>query len=337
MLKIAFLFTNSKDDLIARVQMGQDADTSLHGLNHISRTDRLTVIPKSMMSLSFVPRLLRYDFVITQDNLLLGYVVSFLARVFGLKTRWLYISMTSSTLIRRHVSHPVRLFLLKMFWKSYFRIICLSTEQIEDFVRLGIARERLVFVPFGVDADFFKPTDVSHEEDLIVSVGRDAGRDYATLFRTAERTGHKYIVVATRKNIPTGVIIPANVTVLYERSCIEIRDLFKRAKLVVITSKDVSMPEGSDCSGQTVILDALAAGKAVIATRRHWITDYFIPDQDLVVVPSNDSEALAQAVDSLSRDVEKRKRLAKSGHSKVVINFTTKIFAEALLKIMDSI
>lgn len=336
-LRAAFLFTSPRDEIISRMRTGREADTALRGLNHIQGAEYFTVFPKSIQSLLFIPRLLRYDFIVTQDNLLLGYIVSVCARVFRLKTRWLYVAMNSSTLMRRHLAHPVRLFILKKFWASYTRIICISSEQFENFAQLGIPREHLMFIPFGVDARFFRPADVSREEDLVVSVGRDAGRDYATLFKAAERTSHTFIVVAGHKNIPSDMPIPANVSVLYNRSLVEIRDLYARAQLVVVPSKDVSVPDGSDCSGQTVILDALAAGKAVIATRRSWITDYFIAGQDLVVVEPNDPEALARAIDSLSHDAERRKRLAASGHSKVTARYTTKNFAEHLLMLMDSV
>ena len=159
------------------MRSGQDSDTALRGANHISGAEHLTILPKSMRALLFIPRLLRYDFIVAQDNLLLGYVVSMCARVFGFPTKWLYVAMTSSTLMRRHANHPVRLSLFKKFWSSYARIACISYEQIEDFVRFGVPRSHIVFVPFGVDARFFHSTDESLEEDLVVSVGRDAGRD----------------------------------------------------------------------------------------------------------------------------------------------------------------
>jgi glycosyltransferase involved in cell wall biosynthesis len=333
---VAFLFTNDKDTVISDVRTGKVADTALHGMNHFPGANYFTIFPQSMSSVAFIPRLLRYDFIVAQDNFLLGYVVSVCARALHMKTRWFYMAIHSSTLMRRHAAHPVRRFLLKTFWASYACIICISLEQLEDFARLGIPRTRLVFIPFGVDTHFFQPADVSREEDLMVSVGRDAGRDYSTLFKAAERTKHTCIVVAGHKNIPSDMPIPANISVLYNRSLVEIRDLYARARFVVVPSKDASMTDGSDCSGQTVILDALAAGKAVIATRHPWISDYFVPNRDLIVVDPNNPEALTQAINSLWQDAEKRKRLAAFGHDKVVARYTTQSFAEALRRLMDS-
>jgi len=336
-MRVAFLFTSPRDEVISRVQAGQDADTALRGANHIPGADHFTAVPQSLKSALLIPHLLRYDFVVAQDNFLLGYIVSLCARVLRLKTRWLYVAIHSSTLLRRHAAHPLCRFLFKTFWASYARIVCISSEQLEDFVRLGIPRRQLVFVPFGVDAHFFRPADASQEEGLIVSVGRDAGRDYATLFKTAERVNHPFVVVAGRKNVPSDVPIPANVSVFYDLNLAEVRDWYARARLVVIASKDASRADGSDCSGQTVILDALAAGKAVIATRRPWIADYFTSGQDLLVVEPNDPAALAQAVDSLWHDAEKRKCLAASGRDKVAAHYTTRTFAEALRTLMDSV
>ncbi len=336
MKKVAFIFTNSREATIHNLQTGQVADTSLYGLNHLTGADHFTIPPKSMRALLFLPRLLRYDFVIAQDNLLLGYIVSWCAYIFRLRTKWFYIAINSSTLMKRHAKRPFYLFLLKNLWASYARIICLSFEQLHDFVKLGISKKHLVSLPFGVDASFFQTTSLDPEENLIVSVGRDAGRDYATLFKAASQVPYQFIVVASPKNIPPETFIPSNVRILYNKSLVEIRDLYRKAKLVVVVSKNAEVPEGSDCSGQTVILDALAAGKTVIATHRSWIADYFTPGKDLVIVKPNDSEALIREINALWRDSQKCKQLAVSGQEKVIANYTTKNFAKSLLELMNS-
>src|SRR6185369_4724839 len=112
---------------------------------------------------------------------------------------------------------------------------------------------------------------------LVVSVGRDLGRDYETLTIAATHSPYQFHVVAEPKNFPHGIPQLPNMVVQYHLPLIEIRTLYARAQVVIVISKDVATTEGTDCSGQTVILDALAAGKAVIATERTWIKDYLIP------------------------------------------------------------
>lgn len=335
--KIAFIFTSSRDEVIRRLAIGQEADTALRGFNHLSGADCFTIPSGSIKTFLFLPRLLKYDFIIAQDNLLLGYIVSICTSIFNLKTKWLYTAINSSTLIKRHTNHLLRLFILKTFWLRYSKIICISLEQMDDFLSLGIPKSHLVFVPFGVDVDFFQPTDKSKEEDLIVSVGRDAGRDYPTLFRTAILVPYRFVVVASQKNISPNQSIPSNVSVLYDKNLVEIRDLYRRAKMIVIVSKDSVLPEGSDCSGQTVILDALAAGKTVVATRRSWIVDYFVPDKDIKIIEPKDPDSLAQTIKMLWNNDREREHLSISGHQKVITQYSTKIFAESLKKIMDSL
>jgi hypothetical protein len=79
------------------------------------------------------------------------------------------------------------------------------------------------------------------------------------------------------KTFLSGMTIPANVSVLYNRSYAEIRDLYARAQLVVIVSKDEQVADGSDCSGQTVILDALAAGRRLLQRIAHGSSTTLFP------------------------------------------------------------
>ncbi len=336
-LKTAFIFTSSRDKIIKKFAAGEAADTALRSLNHFPGADYFTIPPKSLKSFIFIPKLLKYNFIIAQDNLFLGFIISIISKIFRLKTKWLYVAINSSTLIKRHAQNRFHLFLLKTFWRSYAHIICLSQEQLEDFVKIGVPRSHLSFIPFGVDGNFFQLQNSPEEKDIILSIGRDAGRDYVTLFKAAEETPFPWTVVASKKNISPDSSIPQNISVFYDKSILEIRDLFKQARVLVVVSKDSDVLEGSDCSGQTVILEGMVAGLPVIATRRSWIKDYFIPDKDILLVEPNDPKNLAEAIKKLWNNDEKRKQIAISGHEKVIANYTTKIFAKNLEALMNSL
>jgi glycosyltransferase involved in cell wall biosynthesis len=338
--KVLFLFTGRRNKTIQLLKTKELPDTSLYGLNHFSRADYLTVEAGSVILkigriVKALPRLFKYDFIIAQDNLVLGWLVSWFATTFGLKNHWLYLTMTSSTMIKRHARHPIRRFILKTIWKSYHRVICLSRQQLEQLAQFGIPRSHLTFVPFGIDTSFFRSSPDLFPEDFILSVGRDAGRDYETLFQIAERSNYRYVLVSGEKNIPPNRPLPPNVSVFYELDPITLRDFYARAKLVLVVSKPESVPEGSDCSGQIVVMDALAMGKAVVATDRSWIKDYFIPDQDLVVVEANNPEVLIAAVNKLWSDPEAREKLGQAGQAKVKLRYTTQTFAQALKSLMS--
>lgn len=335
--RIAFLFTSDREALRSPIREGREPDTALRGANHIPGA-RLRHTPKGLSAqLGLALELLRFDAVIASDGLPLGFLVSLLARLTGARTRWVYVAINASTLMRRHATHPIRLRLLGLFWKSFTKIVCLSRGQLEDFARIGVSRERLAFIPFGVDTDFHVSASQAEGGAYVVSAGRDSGRDYPTLLKAAKRSAHPFVIVATHRNIPPGMVIPENVTVRYNLSAKELRELYAQARLVVVPSKSEDTPDGSDCSGQTVTLEAMASGKAVIATDRDWIRDYFTPGEDLLVVPPNDPAALAEAINRLWSDPGGLTRLAASGREKTRTRYTTKVVAHALENLIENL
>ncbi len=332
--RIAFLFTNDRRGIVEQAKKGDDADTALRGANHVAGAALFSVDTSRHALLA---KLLSYDSVVISDNLVLGWIVATLSRIMRAHTRVVYVAMNSSTLLRRHAHHPVRRALLTMFWKSYARVVCLSQSQLEDFAKAGIPRERLVFIPFGIDADFFASGANVQEGEYVMSVGRDAARDWPLLLEAAKQSQYPFVIITTYKSLPADTRLPPNVSVRYNLSAREVRDLYSRARLVVVPSKSDSSPEGSDCSGQTALLDAMAAGNPVVATERSWIRDYLVPDEDLVVVPAQDPTALAHVIDALWQDAALRTRLGSAGRAKVQARYTTKTFASALQKLIETL
>lgn len=344
--RIALLSPVSRTRTLEDIRAGKSTDTVLLGANHLDGVDYLTIgeyhgdalftrfkrrLPRALQRILMVPTLCRYDVVIAQDDLFVGYLVS----LFGRRTRWFYVAINTSILIRRHAKHPLRRALLKLFWSSFARIICIAREQMRDLVALGVPSAHLRFVPYCIDTRFFARSEHAPEEPFVVSVGRDAGRDFPTLFKVAEKSSYQFFILTGEKNIPKGTRYPQNVTVLYNQGNEKARELYARAFAAAIVSKDAHIPDGSDCSGQTVILEALAAGKAVVATQRPWIEDYLEPGKDLIVVAPGDDEGIRHALDRLWSNEAERRALANAGQKKVIAEFDTRQFAKALERLME--
>jgi glycosyltransferase involved in cell wall biosynthesis len=339
---ILFLFSAfSGKEILADIERGTSSDTVLRGMNHIPNALSLNVgatvrermgilenrIPSEIAHLSILPDVLKSNFVIASDQLFLGYVVSLLHVLIGTKTKWIYMAINSSGLIRRHKHHPFRKGLLKLFWNSYAHIICLSQEQLEDFRSIGIPASHLSFIPFGVDTGYFSAQSMSSnkEEKKVLSLGRDLGRDFTTLLQAAKLVHFPITIVTSPRNIPKGVEIPPNVTVVYDAPIQKVREYYMNSKLLVVVSKDQDSGTGSDCSGQTVLLESMAAGCAVIATDRSWIRDYFVIGEECIVVPPKNPEVLAKAIIKLWDDTDARESIAIAGQKKVVGNYSTTI------------
>ena len=118
------------------------------------------------------------------------------------------------------------------------------------------------FVSFGVDIRELEPVD-SAPAGPVVSVGYNAGHDWETLFSAVEGTGW-VVQIATRPHMLTSTP-PAEVEVLGFLDHPIYLELPTNAPVVVLTTRDVAYP-----SGQTVLLEAMALGKACVVTRtRH--------------------------------------------------------------------
>lgn len=293
-------------------------------------------IPMSVMQLLLVPRLLAFDVVIASDGFLLGYAISMLGKLpfTRFHPKWIFVAINSSMLIHRHETHPFRRFLLRQCWNSYSSIVCLSQMQQIDLLNFGVREDLISMIPFGVDTTYFGG-DVKDGGEIIVSIGKDSGRDYVTLLQAANKVDLPILIVASRKNIPNDVHIPSNVTILYDLPLEDLRSVYAKARFTVVVSFPDTTTFGSDCSGQTVILETLAMGRAVIATERAWLTEYLEDSRDFLSVPASDPEALAQAMREVWNNDSLRQDLATHGQCTVRKKYASRRFAENLYHLAE--
>ena len=108
---------------------------------------------------------------------------------------------------------------------------------------------------------------------------------------------------------PTG--LPANVR-FSSPSLFELRDLYARSRFVVVPVKDVDYDAGS-----TVLTEAMAMGKAVIATRTPGLDGFFEHGVHGLFVPPGDPEALRAAIARLSDDPEEAERMGGAARALV--------------------
>ena len=107
------------------------------------------------------------------------------------------------------------------------------------------------------------------------------------------------------KHLAADLGIDQHVTLLGEVPSPEIPVLFQHCEFFVLPSR--SEPFG------IVLLEAMALGKAIVATKVGGIPE-FIKDGDTgLLVESGDSQALSEGILRLIRDHELRARLGKNG------------------------
>ena len=195
---------------------------------------------------------------------------------------------------------------------------------------LKIPAERISFMPYGIDNQFWTPGDPEEEGDYILSVGSDPARDYSLLIDAVE--DHKLRII-TRKDI-SGYPKKSNVEISTDYSDCELRDLFRKAKFVVTPLMDVTQP-----SGQSATLQAMACGKAVILTdtRGLWDLSSMRHLQNCYLVKPGDSDAMRHAIKLFIQDKEMRIELGTNAVRTVNEAYNARLFSRKIQNQIDRI
>ena len=85
----------------------------------------------------------------------------------------------------------------------------------------------------------------------------------------------------------------------------------------------------------TVLLDAMAIGQAVVATRAGGIPEVVAHEQTGVLVPPRDADALAAAIVRLLGDADRRAQLGVAGRERVRASFSVERMVQATLDAYD--
>jgi alpha-1,6-mannosyltransferase len=201
---------------------------------------------------------------------------------------------------------------LRLTYERFDLVFAPSRQMCQYLTALGIRRTALQ--PLGVDAHIFAPTrrtlDLRRElglgehTRLLVYAGRFSAEKNIHVLRGAfERLGapyHLLMIGGGRHEHPA-----ANVTVLpYRRDSVELARW--------LASADALVHAGSRETFGLVILEAMACGRPVVATRAGAIPELVDEAVGLLAEPQNDA-SLAQAIaDLYTRDIEALGRAARA-------------------------
>ena len=203
------------------------------------------------------------------------------------------------------LQHHVDQFLVYSSWQQQF---------IAD--QWHLEPKQIVHTPFMVDTDFFSPRKVVAEEQrLIVSAGLEH-RDYATLIRAVDGIDVK-LVIATgspfsrRRDITEDIPKPANVTT-GRFSYHDLRQLYADSCFIVVPLFDVEFQ-----AGITLILEAMAMGKAVICSAAPGQSDVVVEGETGLYVPPEDTIKLRAAIEYLLANPDVAHRMGTAGRRRV--------------------
>ena len=221
-------------------------------------------------------------------------------------------------------------------------MVCVARQQ-QTFLqrRFGWDAWRTPLALSGTDARFYAP-DLARalpgDETAsdVLSAGRDAGRDYATLLAAVANGGEgpRLRLVCSPRNL-AGLALPAGVSVRYDISADALRDEYGAARTVAIPTQGDHSTAGSDCSGTLVLLDALAMGRPAVITQRDSVPDYVTPGDAGPDRPARGSRRRCGRPSTTSSTTRAGgARLARAGRERVLSDLTTVHFARRIAAVL---
>lgn len=200
-----------------------------------------------------------------------------------------------------------------------------------EFVGPRLAH-RVTVNEFGTDTRFWTPGGHEDVGGYILSVGNDGRRDYDLLMRVAGRVKLPFVLL-TRARITEA--IPENVRIisgdLHKEllSDIEVRELYRNARFVVVPLKQTLQP-----SGQSVCLQAMACRKAVVLsdTEGMWSRTKMRNGENVLLVPPGDEDAMERAVTQVYHSHDLRRQMAAEAFETVGREWTMTGYATRIEK-----
>ncbi|MBX4192196.1 glycosyltransferase family 4 protein [Candidatus Parcubacteria bacterium] len=330
-MKVLHLFSGVRGPLIKTVAEGKDPGGGLWGLNGLRRAGvqadiaeleewfpkpnvanfwRFQVFGVYGAHLPFLPRFFKYDFIYTAGAFTSQFVFTVLKTIFRFKRPiWVMQDFSIIGLLGKEETLRQKIFA----WTTARTggIVTTGKKEIEWLLkRFPNLQGRIEFIPFGTDTTFFSPQLVA-EENLIISVGIDPDRDWSTFFKACEGLDARVVLIGSARRLKS-FNLPPHVEMMQTIPAVDIRDMYARAKLVVIpldTSSGVN-----DAMGCSTLFEAMSMGKAIVASRTH-VMESYIDSHNGILVDQKNVEQMRAAIKDLLGNPEKRKVMGEKARA----------------------
>jgi glycosyltransferase involved in cell wall biosynthesis len=209
-----------------------------------------------------------------------------------------------------------------------------DARQLQSF---GLAEGRLRLIPgAGVDVGRFAPTAIANESPVVMMASRllwDKGvGEFVDAARLLRGRGARFVLVGALDGDNPASISDADLRQWVAEGVVEwwghsedMAATLVQADLVCLPSYREGLPKA--------LLEAMACGKACVATDVPGCRDAVRHEDNGLLVPSKDAAALASAVSRLLDHPDQRQRMGARGRERAVVEFSQKRVIDATLAV----
>jgi glycosyltransferase involved in cell wall biosynthesis len=211
-------------------------------------------------------------------------------------------------------------------------VVCVSQEVARQLRRRGFSPPQLHVIPNGIEVSRYQGVAPADLSEVGISAER---RIWLVIGRLEHQKGLDWLMKLAPpllKNHPTHDLVligdgPERSALLRQIQQLQlthrihllgwrpdIPSLLARGELLLLPSRYEGMPN--------VVLEAMAAGKPVVASRVEGVAELLGHDVDLQTVPAGDSEAFLRRVASLTESLHLRNQLGQNNLQNAVQRFS---------------
>jgi len=240
---------------------------------------------------------------------------------------------------------PEKLKVLKKDRPWLYIIVVNSLKKIDCIICVSKLEEKILnndfginkntkFLPAGVDSHYFQPMVLDEDVDVL-SIGADIHRDFALLLSSARTHTDLTFRIITTHNIAESLEdVPTNMNIITDVNMRAIREHIGRAKIVALP-----VIPNSYSGATTVLLQAMAMGKAVIANKEGANADGypFRNGENVFFVSSCIQQEMDQAIESLTQDNNLRLKIGKNARDTICNESNIVAFHNKIIDVISSV
>lgn len=239
----------------------------------------------------------------------------------------------------------------KMIMKRIPASVGVSREICEEIINNGVERARVRLIYNGIDLSNYRQYPMSHTKAAFLSLGLDEG-DFVigSIGRLHAQKAFHYLLAAIKLLLVKGINVKC---VIFgegplreelENRCQEMRlqetvkfPGFREDIINILELMDVFVISSIDEGLPMVLLEAMAKRKAIISTPVGAINSVLTHKKNALLYSVGDVEELAEYINFMKNNPEKRKKFGEAAYQKFQSNFSSEIMAKKYANLYSSL